>query len=46
MSVEENKKIAAKYHELNPDNIDDILTTDFKGQHIGPNGNARAGSAF
>ncbi len=37
MSVEENKKIAAKYHNLNPSDVDEILAPDFKGQH-GPNG--------
>ena len=33
-----NKKIAAKYHELNPDDIDAILTEDFIGR-FGTNGN-------
>ena len=31
MSIEENKKIAKKYHELNPDYVDDILAADFTG---------------
>ena len=29
---ERNKKIAVKYHELNPDDIDAILTEDFIGR--------------
>ena len=33
MSVEENKRIAAKYHDLNPDDVDEILTEDFIGRH-------------
>ena len=37
MSVEENKKIATKYHDLHPDDVDDILAPDFEGQHAGPN---------
>ena len=37
MSVEENKKVATKYHELDPSNFDEILTPDFLGQH-GENG--------
>jgi predicted ester cyclase len=32
MSVEENKKISVMYHDLNPDNIDKILTEDFIGR--------------
>ena len=28
---EKNKEIAVKYHELNPDDIDDILAVDFIG---------------
>ena len=32
-SVEENKKIAALYHDLNPEDIDMILTEDFIGRH-------------
>jgi hypothetical protein len=31
--VEKNKAIAAKYHELNPDNIDAILTENFIGRN-------------
>ena len=33
MSVEENKKIAVMYHDLNPEDIDMILTEDFIGRH-------------
>ena len=33
MSVEENKRIAAKYHDLNPDDVDEILAEDFIGRH-------------
>jgi len=29
----ENKRIAAEYHDLNPDNVDKILTEDFIGRH-------------
>ena len=32
-NVEENKKISTKYHDLNPEDIDDILTDDFIGRH-------------
>ena len=32
----ENKRISAKYHELNPDDIDEILTPDFVGRHNPP----------
>ena len=35
-SIEANKKIAAMYHDLNPDNIDVIFTEDFIGR--GENG--------
>ena len=28
----ENKRVAHKYHELNPNDIDDILTPDFIGR--------------
>ena len=35
-SIEANKKIATKYHDLNPDNIDVIFTEDFIGR--GENG--------
>ena len=28
---ESNKKLAVKYHELNPDDIDEILSEDFTG---------------
>lgn len=38
MSVEENKITATKYHELNPDAVDEILAPDFKGQHQGAGG--------
>ena len=31
-STESNKKIAAKYHDLNPDNIDVVFTEDFIGR--------------
>jgi ketosteroid isomerase-like protein len=33
MSVEENKRIARLYHDLDTDDIDDILTPDFVGYH-------------
>ncbi len=33
MSVEENKRIAAKYHELDANDADEILTEDFIGRH-------------
>ena len=33
MSVEENKKVARRYHDLNPDEVEDILTPDFIGRH-------------
>ena len=36
MSVEENKKAVNLYHELNPDDVDTILTPDFTGH--GPDG--------
>ena len=29
----ENKRIAAEYHDLNPDNVNKILTEDFIGRH-------------
>jgi ketosteroid isomerase-like protein len=32
-NAEENKKTSAIYHELNPDNIDKILTEDFIGRN-------------
>jgi predicted SnoaL-like aldol condensation-catalyzing enzyme len=32
MSIEENKKISTIYHDLNPDNVDKILTEDFIGR--------------
>lgn len=32
-NVQENMKISLKYHELNPDNMDDILTDDFIGRY-------------
>ncbi len=33
MSVEENKKVARRYHDLNPDDVETILTPDFIGRH-------------
>jgi hypothetical protein len=36
MSVEENKKVAHMYHDLNPDEVEVILTPDFIGH--GPDG--------
>jgi hypothetical protein len=33
MSVEENKKVARKYHELNPDDVDSIHAPDFIGHY-------------
>ena len=33
MSVEENKRVARLYHNLDPDDIDDILAPDFVGYH-------------
>ena len=33
MSVEENKRVARKYHDLNPDDIETILTPNFTGYH-------------
>lgn len=35
MSVEENKVKSKLYHDLDPDNFDEILTSDFKGEHWG-----------
>lgn len=32
MSVEENKKIAARYFEHNPDEVEELLTPDFTGR--------------
>ncbi len=32
IDVEKNKKVAALYHELNPEDIDGILTEDFIGR--------------
>ena len=32
MSVEENKRVARKYHDLNPDEVEEILTPDFIGR--------------
>lgn len=31
--LQKNKEIATKYHELNPENIDIILTDNFIGRH-------------
>jgi len=36
MSAEENKQVARKYHELNPDDVEEILTPDFVGRHNPP----------
>lgn len=36
MSVEENKRMARKYHDLDPDDMDEMFTPDFIGHH--PNG--------
>lgn len=36
MSIEENKKVSRTYHDLNPDDIEDILTPDFIGRHNRP----------
>jgi ketosteroid isomerase-like protein len=33
MSSEENKKVARVYHDLNPDDVETILTPDFIGRH-------------
>ena len=33
MSVQENKNVARKYHDLNPDDVETILTPDFIGRH-------------
>ena len=35
MSIEKNLEISTKYHDLNPDNVDEILATDFEGVHWG-----------
>jgi hypothetical protein len=32
---QENERIATKYHELNPENVDEILAPNFKGEHWG-----------
>ena len=32
MSVQENKRIALKFHDLSPDDVDEILTEDFIGR--------------
>ena len=34
MSVEDNKKIATKYHDLKPEDMDEVLAPDFKGEHV------------
>lgn len=34
MSVEENKRVSERYHALDPSNMDEILTPDFKGEHF------------
>ena len=33
MPVDENKKVASKYHQLNLDDVEEILTPDFVGRH-------------
>ena len=33
MSLAENKKVACMYHDLNPDDMDKILTPGFIGHH-------------
>lgn len=33
MSLEENKEVARMYHDLNPDDMDKILTPGFVGHH-------------
>jgi predicted ester cyclase len=33
MSVEENRKVACTYHNLNPDDVEQILTPNFIGHH-------------
>lgn len=33
---ERNKELSRRYHELNPDNFDEILTPDFVGHHCWP----------
>ena len=35
MSVEDNLETSEKYHELNSENMDEILTPDFLGQGLG-----------
>ena len=35
MSLEENKKIASMYHDLNQADVENILTPDFVGRHPG-----------
>jgi ketosteroid isomerase-like protein len=34
MSVEENKRVSEKYHMLDPANMDEILTSNFRGEHF------------
>lgn len=34
--LEENKRIARIYHDLNPEDVEDILTPDFVGRHNRP----------
>ena len=33
MSAEENKNVARMYHDLNQDDVEEILTADFIGRH-------------
>jgi predicted ester cyclase len=33
MSIKENKTIARMYHDLNPEDVETILTPDFIGRH-------------
>ena len=35
MSVEEIKRVARRYHDLNPEDVESILTADFVGRHQG-----------
>jgi len=34
MSVDENKKVARIYHDLNPEDVEKILTPGFIGRHV------------
>lgn len=33
MGVKENKEIARRYHDLKPDDVDNVLTADYVGRH-------------